>query len=199
MSEIDEMEHRVLDALDNAYARSPDPPPFLDATNDERAPTGIEPDQLDASRRNLQTQLTDGFTLGMLLRRRREAMTVQIDSLAQLARWSSERVERLEADKLDLSVVEPLALARLLRALAIDSVSPVDAPLRALAKDHLAVYESREGPLFGRTRRDVSLVDRRRDLASGVMLTDHEATARAADLYIRAVQEYLCDSSSNKS
>ncbi|HVB52671.1 MAG TPA: hypothetical protein VNF24_00550 [Candidatus Acidoferrales bacterium] len=199
MPEFDEMEQTVLGFLDKAYASSPEPPPYLSAAIDESAPTGIAPEQLDTLRRKLQARLTKGSTLGVLVSRRRQAMAIEVEELALRSRWAPDRVETLEADTLDLSSVEPEALARLLRALAIKRIGPVDAPLRLLAQEHLAVYESFEGPLYGRTRRDVSPVDRRRDLTNGIAPLDREATARAADRYLREVQAALEGSRPNRS
>jgi hypothetical protein len=188
MREFDDVERTILDYLDNAYGSPETPPPSLDAAVSPGGPTGVAPERLDVQRRALQTRLLQGIKLGALLRRRRESMGLDLEETCLRARWPATRLEELEASVIDLHRVPPEAMARLLRALAVHSVDPLDAPLRSLAREHLAVYQSIDGPLYGRTRRDVSAADRRRDLTRGVMPVDEEATARAADRYLRAVQ-----------
>ena len=183
---------KILDTLDCAYTGSAEPPPHFEAAIGVPGPTGVSVERIDGWRRELVAKVTGALTLGVVLRSRREAMGIDVDDLGREARWAPARIEELEAGKLDLSHIEPAVMARLLAALRIGTVAAIEHPLRELARQHLAVYE-RNVPVYGRSRRDVSAVDRRRDLTGGVMPVDTSATERAADRYLAAVQAALDD------
>ncbi len=119
-------------------------------------------------------------------------MGIEIEEISRRSSWRPERVEELEASRLDLHTVDPERLGALLVALGLSGLGVLEEPLRQLARAHLAVYES-AGPVFGRTRKGVSAFDRRRDLQRDVAAVEEEATARQVDRYLRRVNETMAE------
>ena len=180
----------ILDSLDTAYTGSTEPPPRFEAALGTPGPSGIDGDRIAGWRRGLVAEVNGTLTFGVILRGRREAMDIELDDLAQEARWAPERVEELEDGSLDLNLVEPEVLARLMLALRVEAIGAIEEPLRELARRHLAVYQH-STQVYGRSRKGVSAVDRRRDLTTGVMPVDTSATERVVVRYLAAVQRAL--------
>jgi hypothetical protein len=191
MKEGDESLEQLLRALDVAYYDSPEPPPHYREPGAAGWPTGVDDAQIDRWRRDLQELTGTRVTLGQVLCRRREALGIDTEELATQAHWKADRVEAIEQGVLGLHEVEPERLARLLAPLRITSIKPLEPTLRDLARQHLTVYEDLSRQVYGRSRKGVSSHQRRRDLLRGVAATDDEATARAADRYLKAVQAEL--------
>ena len=198
MMEEPDLLMEILNSLDAAYRGSAEPPPYLEAALGSLGPTGVDGDRIEGWRRDLVAKVTGTLTLGVILHRRREALEIDIDDLGRDAGWAPTRIEELEAGTLDLNHVEPERLAQLLTSLRISSVGAIDLPLRELARQHLAVYQ-RSTPVYGRSRKGVSAVDRRRDLTGGVMPVDAAATERAADHFLAAVKAALEEHPSTRS
>jgi hypothetical protein len=180
----------ILDSLDTAYTGSTEPPPHFEAALGAPGPTGIHGDRIAGWRRGLVAEVTGTLTFGVILRGRREAMDIDLGDLAHEARWAPARVEELEDGSLDLNLVEPEVLARLMLALRVEAIGAIEEPLRKLAWQHLAVYQH-GAQVYGRSRKGVTAVDRRRDLTTGVMPVDTAATERVVVRYLAAVQRAL--------
>lgn len=191
----------ALDALEAAYGSDTNPPPtFDDAVKAAAsAPSGLAEDQVEQMRRRLVARLAFGVEAGVLLKRRREALCLDIEEVAHRARWKADDVEQLEAGKLDLQDVDPERIAHLLVVLGLMSLGALEQPLRTMVQSHLEVFEAGSTPVYGRSRRDVYSFQRRRDLMKGVATVDFEATARAADHYIRAIADKVAELWANRS
>ena len=61
------------------------------------------------------------------------------------------------------------------------------------------MYEKHKGQIYGRSRKGVTARQRHEDLMRGVAGIDEEATARAADRYLKAVQTELESLKPNRS
>jgi hypothetical protein len=185
---------KATEALNTAFNDAPNPPPqfeeALETLSD--ASTGVGEEELRRRREAFLARLSRGRSVGDLLRGRREVMGLDIEELSQRSSWAPERVEELEANRLDLHMVDAERLGALLVALGLRSLGVLDEPLRQMARAHLAVYEP-AGPIFGRTRKGVSSFDRRRDLQRDVAAVDEEATARQVDRYLHEVTETVAE------
>jgi transcriptional regulator with XRE-family HTH domain len=185
---------KATEALDAAFHDTVNPPPHFEEAVESlsNSSTGVSEAELRTRREALLARLAQGRSLGDLLRRRREAMGIEIEEISRRSSWRPERVEELEASRLDLHTVDPEHLGALLVALGLSGLGVLEEPLRQLARAHLAVYES-AGPVFGRTRKGVSAFDRRRDLQRDVAAVEEEATARHVDRYLRRVNETIAE------
>lgn len=186
---------RATDALTAAFNDAPNPPPHFEEALDTLSDTstGVGEDELRARREALLSRLALGRSVGELLRGRREALDIDIAELSRRSSWRPERVEDLEANRLDLATVDAERLGMLLVTLGLRGLGMLEEPLRLMARTHLAVYKSASGPVFGRTRKGVSSFDRRRDLQRDVAAIDEEATTRQVDRYLGQVREALED------
>jgi hypothetical protein len=186
---------RATDALTAAFNDGPSPTPHFEEALETLSDTstGVSEDELRTRREAFLARLAQGRSVGELLRRRREALDTDIAELSRRSAWRPERVEELEANRLDLGTVDADRLGKLLVALGLRGLGVLEEPLRLIARTHLAVYESARGPVFGRTRKGVSSFDRRRDLQRDVALVDEEATTRQVDRYLRQVSEAMED------
>jgi transcriptional regulator with XRE-family HTH domain len=184
----------ATEALDAAFNDAPNPPPHFEEALEKLSDssTGVGEEELRIRREAFLARLTQGRSLGELLRRRREAMGIDMEEISRRSSWRPERVEELEASRLDLQAVDAERLGALLAALGLSGLGVLEEPLRQLARTHLAVYES-GGPVFGRTRKGVSSFERRRDLQHNVAALDEEATARQVDLYLRRVNDAITE------
>ena len=184
----------ATEALDAAFNDAPNPPPHFEEALEKLSDssTGVGEEELRIRREAFLARLTQGRSLGELLRRRREAMGIDMEEISRRSSWRPERVEELEASRLDLQAVDAERLGALLAALGLGGLGVLEEPLRQLARVHLAVYES-GGPVFGRTRKGVSSFERRRDLQHNVAALDEEATARQVDLYLRRVNDAIAE------
>lgn len=182
------------EVLNAAFDDAPDPPPHfeeaLEALSD--ASTGVGQEELRTRREAFLARLGQGRSLGELLRRRREAMGIEIEEISRRSSWRPEQLEELEASRLDLQTADADHLGALLVALGLSGLGILEEPLRQLARAHLTVYES-AGPVFGRTRKGVSSFERRRDLQHNVAAIDEKATARQVDLYLRRVNDAMAE------
>jgi len=185
----------ATEALNAAFNDAPNPPPHfeeaLESLSDSS--TGIGEEELRRRREAFLARLAQGRSLGQLLRRRREALGIEIEEISRRSSWAPEQVEELEASRLDLHTVDAERLGALLVALGLSGLGVLEEPLRHLARAHLAVYESAGGPVFGRTRKGVSSFGRRRDLQRDVAAVDEEVTAQQVDLYVRRVGETMAE------
>jgi len=172
---------KATDALLAAFNDAPNPPPHFEEALETLSDTstGVGNDELHIRRDAFLARLANGRTVGELLRGRREALDIDITELSRRSSWRHERVEELEADRLDLSTVDAERFGMLLAVLGLRGLGVLEEPLRLMARTHLAVYRSAGGPVFGRTRRGVSSFDRRRDLQ--------------VDRYLRQVTETIED------
>jgi hypothetical protein len=193
MKEDDELT-KATEALNAAFNDSPNPPPHFEEALEtlSDSSTGVGEEELRTRREAFLARLAQGRSLGELLHRRREAMGIDIEELSRRSSWRPERLEELEASRLDLQTVDAERLGTLLVALGLSRLGVLEEPLRQSARAHLAVYES-AGPIFGRTRKGVSSFERRRDLQHNVVAVDEEATARQVDLYLRRVKEAMAE------
>jgi hypothetical protein len=193
MKEDDELT-KATEALNAAFNDSPNPPPHFEEALETLADssTGVGEEELRTRREAFLARLGQGRSLGELLHRRREAMGIDIEELSRRSSWRPERLEELEASRLDLQTVDAERLGTLLVALGLSRLGVLEEPLRQSARAYLAVYES-AGPIFGRTRKGVSSFERRRDLQHNVAAVDEEATARQVDLYLRRVKEAMAE------
>lgn len=191
-NEDDEL-RTILDALDVEFGNAKNPPPrFDDLTNAAAsAPAGVDEQSILRGRRELQARVLQEKPVGYLLRLRRTALGYDLEVLAGRVGWSADDLDALETDRLDLQRVDGELLGNLLFGLGLKRLGGLEAPLRKLALEHLAVHEA-SGPVFGRTRRGVGSVDRRRGL-TGVAQLDVNATMRAAENFLRQVQSKLAD------
>lgn len=184
----------ATEALNDAFNDAPNPPPHfeeaLESLSDSS--TGVGEEELRIRREAFLARLAQGRSLGELLRRRREAMGIDMEEISRRSSWRPERVEELEASRLDLQAVDAERLGALLVALGLGGLGVLEEPLRQLARTHLAIYES-AGPVFGRTRKGVSSFERRRDLQHNVAAVDEKATARQVDLYLRRVNDAIAE------
>ena len=185
---------RATEALNAAFNDAPNPPPHFEEALEmlSDASAGVGEEELRRRREAFLARLARGRSVGDLLRGRREVMGMDIEELSHRSSWVAERVEELEANRLDLQMVDAELLGALLVALGLRSLGVLDEPLRQMARAHLAVYQS-AGPIFGRTRKGVSSFDRRLDLQRDVAAVDEEATARQVDLYVRRVTETMAE------
>jgi len=191
----------ITTQLEAAYRYSDGLPPDSDEMVAELAsdPSAVPELDIESARRALLQKMATGVTIGRLVADHCRINGTEVEDLARQSGWAADRIEAFEGDQLDLHQVEPSALAGLLFALGLRSVGTVEAPLRRMAQEHLAVYESGAGPMFGRTRKSVGSFDRRRDITRGAVEIDREATARVADVYLKQVQDRLVELSSNRS
>ena len=191
----------ALDALEAAYGSEGSPPPTFDdvVKAAASAPSGMPEDQLEQMKRRLVARLSLGVEAGVLLKRRREALGLDIEEVATRARWKADEVEQLEGGRLDLQDVDPERIAFLLVVLGLMSLGALEQPLRTMVQSHLEVFEAGSAPVYGRSRRDVLSFQRRRDLMKGVATVDFEATAKAADHYIRAIVDKMAELWANRS
>jgi len=185
----------ATEVLNAAFDDAPNPPPHFEEALEtlSDSSTGVGEDELRKRREVFLVRLAQGRSLGELLRRRREAMDIEIEEISRRSSWAPERVEELEASRLDLHTVDAERLGALLVALGLSGLGVLEEPLRQMARAHLAVYESAGGPVFGRTRKGVSSFDRRRDLQRDVAAVNEEATARQVDLYLRRVNDAMAE------
>jgi transcriptional regulator with XRE-family HTH domain len=185
---------KATEALNAAFKDALNPPPHFEEALEmlSDSSTGVGEEELRKRREALLAQLARGRSLGELLRRRREAMGIDIEEISRRSSWRPERLEELEASRLDLQTVDAERLGALLVALGLSGLGVLEEPLRQLARAHLAVYES-AGPVFGRTRKGVSSFERRHDLQHNVAAVDEEATARQVDLYLRRVNDAIAE------
>jgi hypothetical protein len=185
---------KATEALNAAFNDAPNPPPHFEevlATLSDSS-TGVGEEELRTRREAFLARLGQGRSLGDLLRRRREAMGIDIEEISCRASWRPERLKELEASRLDLQTVDAERLGALLVALGLSGLGVLEEPLRQLARAHLAVYES-TGPVFGRTRKGVSSFERRRDLQHNVAAVDEKATDQQVDLYLRRVNDSMAE------
>jgi hypothetical protein len=185
---------KATEALNAAFNDAPNPPPYFEEVLEtlSESSTGVGEEELRTRREAFLPRLAQGRGLGELLRRRREAMGIDIREISRRSSWRPERLEELEASRLDLQTVDAEHLGALLVALGLSGLGVLEEPLRQLARAHLAVYES-AGPVFGRTRKGVSSFERRRDLQHNVAAVDEKATARQVDLYLRRVNDAMAE------
>ena len=189
----------LLRALDAAYRDSLEPPPHYREPGANERPTGLDSAQIEKWRNELQAQTRRTKALGRVLCNRRRAMGMDIDDLAAEAHWAASRLEKLEEGELGLNDVDPELLAHLLASLKVTSIGPLEPTIRDLARKNLAVYEKHKGQIYGRSRKGVTARQRHEDLMRGVAGIDEEATARAADRYLKAVQTELESLKPNRS
>ncbi len=184
---------KATEALNAAFSDALNPPPHFEEALEtfSDSSSGVGEEELRTRREAFLARLAHGRSVGELLRRRREAMGIDVEEISRRSSWRPERVEDLEASRLDLHTVDAERLGALLVALGLHRLGVLKEPLRQMARAHLAVYESAGGPVFGRTRKGVSSFDRRRDLQRDVAAVDEEATARQVDLYVRRVAETM--------
>jgi transcriptional regulator with XRE-family HTH domain len=185
---------KATEALNAAFDNAPNPPPHFEEALEtlSDSSTGVGEEELRTRREAFLARLARGRSLGDLLRRRREAMGFDIEEISRRSSWRPERLEELEASRLDLQTVDAERLGALLVALGLSGLGVLEEPVRELARAHLAVYES-AGPVFGRTRKGVSSFERRRDLQHNVAAVDEKATARQVDLYLRRVNAAMAE------
>ena len=185
---------KATEVLNATFDEAPNPPPHFEEALETLSDvsTGVDEEELRTRREAFLVRLGQGRSLGELLRRRREAMDIDIEEISRRSSWRPERVEELEAGRLDLQTVDAERLGVLLVALGLSGLGVLEEPLRQLARAHLAVYES-AGPVFGRTRKGVSSFERRRDLQHNVAAIDENATARQVDLYLRRVSDSMAE------
>jgi transcriptional regulator with XRE-family HTH domain len=185
----------ATEALNAAFNDAPNPPPHFEEALEtlSDSSTGVGKEELRRRREAFLARLARGRSVGELLRRRREAMGIDVEELSRRSSWSPGRVEELEASQLDLHTVDAECLGALLAALGLSGLGVIEEPLRQLARAHLAVYKSSAGPVFGRTRKGVGSFDRRRDLQRNVAAVDEEATTRQVNLYVRRVTETMAE------
>jgi len=185
----------VIDRLASAYEDSINPPPHFAEAVDSAAsePTGVTKEQIEVLRRRSISKLSEGKAAGNLLRMYREALTLDLEDVARKARWNPDDLEKLEQGQLDLQSVEAERIALLLFALGLESLGALEQPLREILKLQMERYESAPTAVYGRTRRDVTSVQRRRDLLKGIAVVDQEATLRAADIYLRRISDEMTD------
>ncbi len=185
---------KATEVLNATFDEAPNPPPHFEEALETLSDvsTGVDEEELRTRREAFLVRLGQGRSLGELLRRRREAMDIDIEEISRRSSWRPERVEELEAGRVDLQTVDAERLGVLLVALGLSGLGMLEEPLRQLARAHLAVYES-AGPVFGRTRKDVSSFERRRDLQHNVAAIDENATARQVDLYLRRVSDAIAE------
>jgi transcriptional regulator with XRE-family HTH domain len=185
---------KATEVLNATFDDAPNPPPHFEEALETLSDvsTGVDEEELRTRREAFLVRLGQGRSLGELLRRRREAMDIDIEEISRRSSWWEERLEEFEADRLDLQTVDAERLGVLLVALGLSGLGVLEEPLRQLARAHLAVYES-AGPVFGRTRKGVSSFERRRDLQHNVAAIDENATARQVDLYLRRVSDAIAE------
>jgi hypothetical protein len=185
---------KATEVLNATFDEAPNPPPHFEEALEtlSDASTGVDEEELRTRREGFLVRLGQGRSLGELLRRRREAMDIGIEEISRRSSWRPDRLEELEAGRLDLQTVDAERLGVLLVALGLSGLGVLEEPLRQLARAHLAVYES-AGPVFGRTRKGVSSFERRRDLQHNVAAIDENATARQVDLYLRRVSDAVAE------
>ena len=185
---------KATEALNAAFNDAPNPPPYFEEALEtlSDSSTGVGEEELRTRREAFLARLAQGRGLGELLRRRREAMGIDVEEISRRSSWRPERLEELEASRLDLQTVDAEHLGALLVALGLSGLGVLEEPLRQLARAHLAVYES-AGPVFGRTRKGVSSFERRRDLQHNVAAVDEKATARQVDRYLRRVNDAMTE------
>jgi transcriptional regulator with XRE-family HTH domain len=185
---------KATEVLNATFDEAPNPPPHFEEALETLSDvsTGVDEEELRTRREAFLVRLGQGRSLGELLRRRREAMDIDIEEISRRSSWRPERLEELEAGRLDLQMVDAERLGVLLVALGLNGLGVLEEPLRQLVRDHLAVYES-AGPVFGRTRKGVSSFERRRDLQHNVAAIDENATARQVDLYLSRVSDAIED------
>lgn len=185
---------KATEVLNATFDEAPNPPPHFEEALETLSDvsTGVDEEELRTRREAFLARLGQGRSLGELLRRRREAMDIDIEEISRRSSWRPERLEELEAGRLDLQTVDAERLGVLLVALGLSGLGVLEEPLRQLARAHLAVYES-AGPVFGRTRKGVSSFERRRDLQHNVAAIDENATARQVNLYLRRVSDAMAE------
>jgi hypothetical protein len=185
----------IMTQLEAAYRLSNELPPQSDEAVDKLAsePAAVSDLDIESARRSLLANMARNASIGRLVADHRRTAGTDVEELAQRAGWSASRIELLEEDQIDLHDVEPTQLAGLLFAVGVESIGSVEAPLRKMAQEHLAIYESGSGRIYGRTRRSVNSADRRRGMMKGAVAIDNEATARAADTYLNEVQTQLLE------
>jgi transcriptional regulator with XRE-family HTH domain len=185
---------KATEALNAAFNDAPDPPPHFEGALESLSDssTGVGEEELRTRRDAFLARLARSRSLGELLRRRREAMGMDSEEISRRSSWRPERLEELEAGRLDLQTVDAEHLGALLVALGLSGLGVIEEPLRELARAHLAVYES-AGPVYGRTRKGVSSFERRRDLQHNVAAVDEKATTGQVDLYVRRVNDAMAE------
>jgi transcriptional regulator with XRE-family HTH domain len=185
---------KATEALNAAFDDAPNPPPHFEEVLETLADstTGVGEEELRTRRDAFLTRLAQGRSLGELLRSRREAMGMDIEEFSRRSSWRSERLEELEANRLDLQTVDAERLGALLVTLGLSGLGVLEEPLRQLARAHLAIYES-AGPVFGRSRKGAGSFERRRDLQHNVAAVDEKATARQVDLYLCRVNDAMAE------
>ena len=191
----------ALDALELAYGSASNPPPTFDDAVDAAAlaPSGLLQDQMELMRRRFVRRLSEGREVGVLLKRRREALGLDVETVAQRAGWKVDEVHQLEGSRLALQEIDPERIAVLLVVLGLVSLGVLEQPLRTLVQSHLEVFEAASAPVDGRSYRNVYSFERRRDLMEGLATVDLEATATAADKYVRAITDMMAELWANRS
>lgn len=175
-----------------AYEDAPEPPPYFEESLEEMAAlrATVSSIEADAIKEGVRGGLFAKPSFGALVRKRREGARAELEVVAAVAGWAEDDLEKLESDLLDLAVTPPEDVARVLRVLRLSLRSVKDA-LQTLAWRHLAVQRGATGPVFGRTRRDVSSFERRTDLSRGIGEIDRAATERAVAEYLHEIEEAL--------
>lgn len=185
---------KATEALNAALDDARNPPPHfeeaLETLSDDS--TGVSGEELRSRREAFLARLGQGRTVGELLRRRREAMGIDVEEVSRRSSWPPELLEEFEENQVDLQTVDAESLGALLVALGLTGLGVLERPLRQMAHAHLAVYES-AGPVFGRTRKGVSSFERRRDLQRNVAPIDERATDRQVEVYLRRVNDAIAE------
>ena len=190
----------TLKQLETAFGSGKSVPPDIDDLVKQLAsgPTGLPEQELNRLRGLAVERQESSRGVGELLKARRIALGFEEEEVAHRARWRVRLLEDLESDNADLHQIEPEMLGSLLYILGLSELGSLETPLRQLASVHLSVHGSGVGPLFGRTRRGVGSVARRRGLLKGIPGHDVDATRRAVDAYVLGVTQRLQELLSRK-
>jgi hypothetical protein len=118
---------KATEALNAAFNDAPNPPPYFEEVLEtlSDSSTGVGEEELRTRREAFLARLAQGRGLGELLRRRREAMGIDIREISRRSSWRPERLEELEASRLDLQTVDAEHLGALLAAVGLSLNPPV--------------------------------------------------------------------------
>jgi hypothetical protein len=190
----------TLNQLETAFGSGKSVPPDIDDLIKQLAsgPTGLPEEELNRLRRLAVERLESSRSVGELLRTRRIALGFDEEEVSHRSHLRVRLLEDLEADTADLHEIDPEMFGSLLYVLGLSELGSLETPLRQLASVHLSVHGSGVGPLFGRTRRGVGSVARRRGLLKGIPGHDADATRRAVDAYVVGVTQRLQELASRK-